>query len=132
MKRFFFIVVVAALFASSCNLTSEAIITAGVWAANAECPSDLGDGLTMTQVTKDGNYVMYYCRGDEDQYEFDQSLADGEVRSALLQELKSQALTDDSLSQFFQALKDTRTGIIYHYYTVSGTSMDVVIDYDML
>ena len=131
MKRFFLLAVTAIMF-MSCNLGPNAIIKAGVWAYNAECPDDLGNGFTMTQVADEGRYVKYFVMGDDDMYEFDQSMADGEVRQAILEDLRSESLTDDDLRQFLDALRQTGRGLIYHYYTTSGTSMDVVIDCEML
>jgi hypothetical protein len=91
----------------------------------------LDDGLTITEIEYTGNYVIYYCEGDDMMYEFSQDLVTSALKDEMIGTLRLQALTNSDAEEFMQTLRDAKVGIIYHYFT-SSSSMDVVIEYTEL
>lgn len=127
-KLLLFFAVVALL--TSCNSATEATIEASVFVANQKCPMSLGNGLTLTKVENDSNYIMYYYEGDSDLYEFSNDLVTEDMKDGIVYELLSQAKRDAATLQLIDALTQLHKGIIYHYYTSEGSVMDVVIESD--
>ena len=129
MKTKFYFVAVAALclmFLNSCS-KSEMIIEASVQAAKKQCPQEIGNGLTLTNVENEPLYIVYSYKGDEMIYSYSQDLATDEVKEQMISLLQNQAFANPDVEKFVKALKDANKGVIYHYYT-SDTSMDIVIE----
>jgi hypothetical protein len=111
--------------------TPEKRLETAVKSLNQECPMYLDDGLTITEIEYTGNYVIYYCEGDDMMYEFSQDLVTSALKDEMIGTLRLQALTNSDAEEFMQTLRDAKVGIIYHYFT-SSSSMDVVIEYTEL
>lgn len=129
-KLFLFLLASIALF-SSCN-SSEIIVEQQAILANKQCPMSLGSGLTLTKVENNSNYFIYYYEGDSNLYSYSQNAATEELKNQVAAQILSQAGTDAASLKFINALIELNKGIIYHYYTSSGTAMDVVIEADRL
>lgn len=129
-KLLLFFAIVALL--TSCNSVTEAYLEADVSATNKQCPMSLENGLTLTKVENDSNYIKYYYEGDSDLYKFSDDLVTEDMKNGIANELLSKAKIDASAKKLVDALIKLRMGIIYHYYTSSGSAMDVVIESDRL
>ena len=83
-----------------------------------DLPEDWGDGLSLTSVYIDGNYVVYKIKTDETiitiellkQY----ALKGNDMEDSILEELNS--TTDPSEKMFYKYLKDSGMGIKYVYF----------------
>lgn len=111
--------------------TSETKLISAVALINQQYPQEIGSGLTITEVEYSGNYVTYFCQGDDTMYQFSQDLVTQELKQQLISALQQQAMTDTNVNEFMQTLRDAQVGIIYHYFT-SSSVMDVVIEYGEL
>lgn len=58
-----------------CNSDAEYLIELLVSVTNNVCPSSFGDGLILTKVENESNYVIYYYEGDPDFYGYGNDLA---------------------------------------------------------
>jgi hypothetical protein len=117
MKRLFLALVAALsiLCVSSCNL-SEKIIEVTVEQAQASCPMDLGNGLTITGVRYADGYVTYVYQCEEDSFDYDLIMDQNDkMKEAVVEELRGQAEADKSVKAFLEALKKSGTGLIYQY-----------------
>ncbi len=91
----------------------DAVLENEVEVTNAQMPMEAGNGITITQLTIDGDYVIYDCSVDEDliSVEAIQESAD-EVKETLKQELSA----DEPASvMFIQMCKNAGKGIGYRY-----------------
>lgn len=121
------VAVIAVLFsATSCGNGSKAIIQAQAIAANSMCPMEMGGGLTLMKVEYEGLYVVYSYKGEG--MCFSQENVTPEMKNKIVQSLQTQAQSDATTKRFIDALKKEKVGIIYHYYDVSGSVMDVVVE----
>lgn len=125
-KLLLFFAIVALL--TSCNSVTEAYLEADVSASNKQCPMSMGNGLTMTKIEKDSNYVIYYVEGDSDLYQFSNDLVTEDLKNHMVSETLSNAKKDASVKKFVDALIKLHIGVVYHYYTSSGSMMDVVLE----
>lgn len=125
-KLLLFFAIVALL--TSCNSVTEAYLEADVSASNKQCPMSMGNGLTMTKIEKDSNYVIYYVEGDSDLYQFSNDLVTENMKDEMVYEMLSNAKKDASVKKFVDALIKLHIGVVYHYYTSSGSMMDVVLE----
>ncbi|MCQ2316725.1 MAG: hypothetical protein MJZ85_08620 [Bacteroidales bacterium] len=125
-KLLLFFAIVALL--TSCNSVTEAYLEADVSASNKQCPMSMGNGLTMTKIEKDSNYVIYHVEGDSDLYQFSNDLVTEDLKNHMVSETLSNAKNNASVKKFVDALIKLHIGVVYHYYTSSGSTMDVVLE----
>lgn len=135
MKRLFLALMAALsiLCVSSCNL-SEKIIEVTVDQAQASCPMDLGNGLTITGVQYAGGYVTYVYQCEEDSFDYDPIMdQNDEMKEAVVEELRGQAEADKSVKAFVEALRKSETGLIYQY-NIPGADApaEIQVEYDEL
>lgn len=123
------VVLLCTMFMVAC--TSETKLISAVALMNQQYPQEIGSGLTITEVEYSGNYVTYFCQGDDTMYQFSQDLVTQELKQQLISALQQQAMMDTNVNEFMQTLRDAQVGIIYHYFT-SSSAMDVVIEYTEL
>lgn len=123
------VVLLCTMFMVAC--TSETKLISAVALINQQYPQEIGSGLTITEVEYTGNYVTYYCQGDDEMYNFSQDLVTTALRDEMIGTLRLQAMTNSDVEEFMQTLRDAQVGIIYHYFT-SSSAMDVVIEYTEL
>ena len=132
MKKFLILAVSAILSLScftACNF-NEAVIMAGVEIANADCPEDLGDGLTLTKVSYENHYIVYEASCSPFEYSMDDFRSGYSiVKNALLQEWRSNLRYDEDVKELFKAMKAEEVGIIYRYSIAGEGSIDVVLEY---
>ena len=117
------------MFMAACS--PETKLISAVALMNQQYPQEIGSGLTITEVEYTGNYVTYYCQGDDEMYNFSQDLVTTALKEEMIGTLRLQALTNSDMEEFMQTLRDAQVGIIYHYFT-SSSVMDVVIEYSEL
>lgn len=115
-----------------CNSDAEYLIELLVSVTNNVCPSSFGDGLILTKVENEANYVIYYYEGDPDFYGYGNDLA---TEEDLMDKIFGEYIPEDiapSSHQFLDAMIQLHKGVIYRYYTLSGSVIDVVIESDQL
>ena len=102
--------------------------------ANAKCPMEAGNGLTLSKVSNEGFYIIYCLKGKEGVHYFNQSMVTDELRQQTIEALKLNMKAEVQFAKFVDALKSEGIGIIYHYYVPgeNGSSMDVVIESSQL
>lgn len=131
MKKFL-VLAVSAILSITCFTAcsfNEAVIKAGVKIADADCPEDLGDGLTMTGVSYENHYVVYEASCDPDLYSLDDfRVGYSSVKEAVMEELQSTLRHDEDARAFIKALKEENGGIIYRYSIAGEGSIDVVVE----
>ena len=117
---------------SSCNFT-EKFLKLSVDQLKANCPMEVDEGLTMTDVHISGDYVVYVYQCDEDLYDADMLTERKDaVKEAVLAELQGQAETDKNVKAFVSALKQSQTGLVYQYNIPGAAPVDVQIEYTEL
>ena len=134
MKRLLLAVVAALslMTVSSCNFT-EKFLKLSVDQLKANCPMEVDEGLTMTDVHISGDYVVYVYQCDEDLYDADMLTERKDaVKEAVLAELQGQAETDKNVKAFVSALKQSQTGLIYQYNIPGAAPLDIQIEYTEL
>lgn len=99
-----------------------------VASSNAQCPSDLGDGLTMESVTLDSGYICYNFVYDPAQISFEEAESQ-ESWNSLFENLSEQAGTP-GLSHTFDILKNLHYGIKYIYRPQDGAMPCKSITFD--
>lgn len=98
-----------------------------VASSNAQCPSDLGDGLVMSSVSLDNGYICYNFVYDPAQISFE----DAESQDAwnnLFENLSGQAHTT-GLSHTFDILRKLHCGIKYIYKSQDSSMPDKTITF---
>ena len=134
MKRLLLAVVAALslMTVSSCNFT-EKFLKLSVDQLKANCPMEVDEGLTMTDVHISGDYVVYVYQCDEELYDADMRTERKDaVKEAVLAELQGQAETDKNVKAFVSALKQSQTGLIYQYNIPGAAPLDIQIEYTEL
>ena len=134
MKRLLLAVVAALslMTVSSCNFT-EKFLKLSVDQLKANCPMEVDEGLTMTDVHISGDYVVYVYQCDEELYDADMLTERKDaVKEAVLAELQGQAETDKNVKAFVSALKQSQTGLIYQYNIPGAAPLDIQIEYTEL
>ena len=117
---------------SSCNFT-EKFLKLSVDQLKANCPMEVDEGLTMTDVHISGDYVIYVYQCDEELYDADMLTERKDaVKEAVLAELQGQAETDKNVKAFVSALKQSQTGLIYQYNIPGAAPLDIQIEYTEL
>ena len=117
---------------SSCNFT-EKFLKLSVDQLKANCPMEVDEGLTMTDVHISGDYVVYVYQCDEELYDADMLTERKDaVKEAVLAELQGQAETDKNVKAFVSALKQSQTGLIYQYNIPGAAPLDIQIEYTEL
>lgn len=97
-------------------------------ASNAQCPSDLGDGLTMQTVTIDSGYICYNFIYDPVRISFEDAESQ-EAWDNLFASLSDQAGTP-GLSHTFDILKKLQYGIKYRYKPEDGSIPEKIITFE--
>lgn len=97
-----------------------------VASSNAQCPSDLGDGLTMESVTLDSTYVCYNFIYDPAQLSFE----DAEDSWQEIYDSLSEQVTTPGLSHTFDILKALGYGIRYSYRAQDGSKPETIITFE--
>ena len=129
MKKFFFLVaLVSAFIMGSC--TSNSQLELAIKVAAADCPMDLGDGLVITGIEKEGTNVLFTCVMDEVANDFTIAEMDvPEVRAvmkdAMMQTLKED---DEDLQAFVKLVKEANCNVIYRFVgSHTNEQMDIVV-----
>ena len=112
----------------SCDM-SDTLLKAAIKQANEQCPNDMGDGMAMTGIAYDGQYVIYSIECDGEDYYLEQDLVTPEVKQASIDELLTKEVSDKNVKTFLGLVRKANAGIIYHYYVPdSEMEMDVKIE----
>ena len=98
--------------------TSEGRLNVLVGATSAECPMDLGDGLTITNIDTEGNNVVYTCVVDEMKSEI--SVADWDnsfVRSMMKEYIINDFISnpDPDMKELIQLVKEANYNFVFRY-----------------
>lgn len=128
-KLFFISAVMGALVLASCSSGSKVEIAVG--AASADCPMDLGEGLTITDIDTEGNNVVYNCVVDESDGETSVADFDDPIVRSAMKEAMMEFLLDDSdpdMKEFIDLVKDANYNIVYRFVgSHSNAKVDVVV-----
>ena len=101
-------------------------LEAEVEITNAQCPTDIGDGLQIAAVAISGDYVVYTITVDENDISI-AALAENkaEVKKAIKEELDKD---DDDMQTFIELCKKCGKGVAYRYTgDTSGKTLTVKI-----
>lgn len=129
--KFMFIIcaLLSALVLNSC--APEYKLEFAIGAASAECPIDLGDGITITNIDSEDNNVVYTCIVDESDSETLVSDMDNHrIRSVMKESILSTLVnsSDPDMNEFINLVKEAKYNIVYRYIgSLSNTKVDIVI-----
>lgn len=131
MKNFLMAVAViacTALCLFSC--TSKDQLKIAVEVAAADCPEDLGDGITMKDILLENGDVVYICEMDEEYYDIEgcnDPLIQASMKASIMEFIYNNE--DASIDEFINIVKKSEADIIYRCVgNVSGDGFDIVID----
>lgn len=117
MKKYFlFCALIIALVLTSCSPEFKLEFQVGV--ASADCPVDIGDGVTITNIDTEGNNVVYTCVVDESDGEtsvadFDDPFVRSVMKEASLEYIKTDS--DPDTRELIRLIKDANYNIVYRY-----------------
>ena len=81
---------------------------------NAQLPMDLGSGMVNTKLVRQGDYVIYYYKCDEDLLDIEQMQANIPLmQNLIVDELNNN--NDPTFNMFKKMCKDANVGIGYYY-----------------
>ncbi len=82
---------------------------------NNSCPQDIGDGMSMTKVVREGDKVIVYIQGAEKEYvRFFRT--NDEYVDAAKSDMLSGLIEDKSIQLNFQMLTRNGMGLVYRFY----------------
>lgn len=129
--KFMFIIcaLLSALVLNSC--APEYKLEFAIGTASAECPVDLGDGITITEIDSEDNNVVYTCIVDESDSETLVSDMDNHrIRSVMKESILSTLVnsSDPDMNEFINLVKEAKYNIVYRYIgSLSNAKVDIVI-----
>ncbi|MBO5749320.1 MAG: hypothetical protein J6R36_00025 [Bacteroidaceae bacterium] len=131
MKNFLMAVAVIACTAMCLfSCTSKDQLKIAVEVAAADCPEDLGDGITMKDILLENGDVVYICEMDEEYYDIEgcnDPLIQASMKAAIMEFIYNNE--DASIDEFINIVKESEADIIYRCVgNVSGDGFDIVID----
>ncbi len=119
--------------AASCSKKAE--LKLGVAMASRECPMEIEEGIVVTEITMEGDDVVYVCEIDDDEEMMVCDMDDPFVK-AIMKEAILAGLTYESDSEtkdFIELIKDTESTIVYRMKgTYSGCEMSIPVRYTEL
>lgn len=131
MKNFLMAVAViacTALCLFSC--TSKDQLKIAVEVAAADCPEDLGDGITMKDILLENGDVVYICEMDEEYYDIEgcnDPLIQASWKASIMEFIYNNE--DANIDEFINIVKESEADIIYRYVgNVSGDGFDIIIN----
>lgn len=131
MKNFLMAVAVIACTAMCLfSCTSKDQLKIAVEVAAADCPEDLGDGITMKDILLENGDVVYICEMDEEYYDIEgcnDPLIQASMKASIMEFIYNNE--DASIDEFINIVKESEADIIYRCVgNVSGDGFDIVID----
>ena len=131
MKNFLMAVAVIACTAMCLfSCTSKDQLKIAVEVAAADCPEDLGDGITMKDILLENGDVVYICEMDEEYYDIEgcnDPLIQASWKASIMEFIYNNE--DASIDEFINKVKDSEADILYRCVgNVSGDGFDIVID----
>ena len=131
MKNFLMAVAVIACTAMCLfSCTSKDQLKIAVEVAAADCPEDLGDGITMKDILLENGDVVYICEMDEEYYDIEgcnDPLIQASWKASIMEFIYNNE--DASIDEFINIVKESEADIIYRCVgNVSGDGFDIVID----
>ena len=131
MKNFLMAVAVIACTAMCLfSCTSKDQLKIAVEVAAADCPEDLGDGITMKDILLENGDVVYICEMDEEYYDIEgcnDPLIQASMKASIMEFIYNNE--DASIDEFINIVKESEADIIYRCVgNVSGDRFDIVID----
>lgn len=131
MKNFLMAVAIIACTAMCLfSCTSKDQLKIAVEVAAADCPEDLGDGITMKDILLENGDVVYICEMDEEYYDIEgcnDPLIQASWKASIMEFIYNNE--DASIDEFINIVKESEADIIYRCVgNVSGDGFDIVID----
>lgn len=131
MKNFLMAVAVIACTAMCLfSCTSKDQLKIAVEVAAADCPEDLGDGITMKDILLENGDVVYICEMDEEYYDIEgcnDPLIQASMKASIMEFIYNNE--DASIDEFINIVKKSEADIIYRCVgNGSGDGFDIVID----
>lgn len=81
--------------------------------ANEDLPETIDEGMILTKIVLEGDYVVYIVSIDEDVYDINEI---NKKKNEIKKEIKSTLITDDSdIASFLKICKNYNKGIAYRY-----------------
>jgi len=122
-----FAMMLGLLMVSAC--TSKTKLEIAIAAANSECPTDLGDGVTLMKMYTEADAVVYEYVCDE--MESEMSVVDMEdpyvravLKESIIEDLKED--TDKDVIEMLNLVKDAQYNIIYRFIgSHTGHKLDI-------
>lgn len=112
------------------SCTSKDQLKIAVEVAAADCPEDLGDGITMKDILLENGDVVYICEMDEEYYDIEgcnDPLIQASWKASIMEFIYNNE--DASIDEFINIVKESEADIIYRCVgNVSGDGFDIVID----
>ncbi len=95
------------------ELDAEAPLMATIEMTNVQCPVEIDDGILMTKMALEGDYIVYYALVDEDKLSVAEIEAEKkEYKDYVLQYL---SLPDFSVRKLVQLFNNANKGVKYKY-----------------
>lgn len=96
---------------------------------NSRCPYLVDEGMEMVKVADEGNFIVYYCRMDEDMYEISAlQYAQDEIKKNMRDLFK-----DPLMRKQLGVIRSLGKGFVYRYYgDQSGEKVDISFTSDEL
>ena len=131
MKNFLMAVAVIACTAMCLfSCTSKDQLKIAVEVAAADCPEDLGDGITMKDILLENGDVVFVCEMDEERFDIEGSkdpIIQASIKTGFMETFIYNE--DANVEKFLKVVKDSEADIICRCVgNVSGDGFDIVID----
>lgn len=129
MKIFkgFFIVVLATMVLTGCSRSLESAVEQ----MNDELPQNIGNGQTLTKVSIEGEYLVFYGKYDESEHRFDDYQVRKEWKkiekdNGFRKEMMNSLLGEDN--EFIELIKKEKKGVkMVLYGEISGETISFTI-----
>jgi hypothetical protein len=131
MKNFLMAVAVIACTAMCLfSCTSKDQLKIAVEVAAADCPEDLGDGITMKDILLENGDVVFVCEMDEERFDIEgckDPIIQASIKTGFMETFIYSE--DANVEEFLKVVKESEADIIYRCVgNVSGDGFDIVID----
>ena len=107
------------------DASDESTLEAIIRYANQDFPEEIEEGMTMTKITLEGDYIVYYCSVDEDLYSIS---AIRTAQNEIKKEIKNTLYEMDGSEDFLDVCRSNNKGVAYKYVGIqSGNSHTIYI-----
>lgn len=125
----FFVLFSIVVLMSGCRPEAKLGFMVGV--ASSQCPMEVDDGLECTDITIEGNSVVFVCEMDEDDVlvsELNNPFVKESMRSVWLEEYSSG--DDEDLQELIALCREAKYDLVYRFQgKSSGSVVDITISW---